>query len=36
VFVDRVLWRAPADSGLTVERITVTSAGVELKLAPAR
>lgn len=36
VFDDRVVWRAPADSGLTVERITVTAAGVELKLVPAR
>lgn len=36
VFEDRVVWRAPADLGLTVERITVTPAGVELKLVPAR
>jgi hypothetical protein len=36
VFDDRVVWRAPADSGLTVERITVTAAGVELRLVPVR
>lgn len=36
VFEDRIVWRAPADSGLSVERVTVTPAGVELKLVPAR
>lgn len=30
---DQVLWRAPAETTLAVERITVTPAGVELALA---
>lgn len=34
MFEDHVLWRAPADSTLAVQRITVTSSGLELTLAP--
>lgn len=36
VFEDRVVWRAPANTGLTVERIDVTPDGVVLSVAPAR
>jgi hypothetical protein len=36
MFEDRVLWRAPADSGLTVQRIRITQQGVVLTLAPLR
>lgn len=36
VFEDRVIWRAPADTGLTVERIAVTPGAVVLSVAPAR
>jgi hypothetical protein len=32
LFEDHVLWRAPADSTLAVQRVTVTPAGVELAL----
>lgn len=31
---DHVLWRAPGDSSLDVQRITVTASGLELTLAP--
>ncbi len=34
LFEDQVLWRAPGDSPLAVQRITVTGSGLELTLAP--
>ena len=36
VFEDRVVWRAPAGTGMTVERIAVTADGVVLSVALAR